>query len=37
MSGGLILETLIGPMILAGSVGFDGRWRSYLGIGRLFR
>ncbi len=37
VSGGLILETLVGPMILAGSAGFDGRWRTYLGIGRLFR
>ena len=37
VSGGLILETLVGPMILAGSAGFDGRWRTYVGIGRLFR
>ena len=37
VTGGLILETLVGPMVLAGSAGFDGRWRTYLGIGRLFR
>ena len=37
VSGGLILETLVGPVILAGSAGFDGRWRTYIGIGRLFR
>ena len=37
LSGGVILETLVGPMIMAGSAGFDGRWRTYLGIGRLFR
>jgi NTE family protein len=37
LSGGVILDTLVGPMILAGSAGFDGRWRTYLGIGRLFR
>jgi len=37
LSGGLILETLIGPVILAGSAGFDGSWRTYIGIGRLFR
>jgi NTE family protein len=36
LSGGLILDTLIGPMMLAGSAGFDGRWRTYIGIGRLF-
>jgi NTE family protein len=34
---GLIVDTLIGPMLLGGSGGFDGRWRTYVGIGRLFR
>ena len=28
---------LIEPMILGGSAGFDGRWRTYVGIGRLIR
>ena len=37
VSGGLILDTLVGPVILAGSAGFDGRWRTYIGVGRLFR
>lgn len=37
LSGGVILDTLVGPVILAGSAGFDGRWRTYIGIGRLFR
>ena len=36
VSGGAILDTLIGPVILAGSAGFDGRWRTYIGIGRIF-
>jgi NTE family protein len=36
-SGGIIMDTLVGPMILAGSAGFDGRWRAYIGIGPLFR
>ncbi len=36
-SGGVIMDTLIGPVILAGSAGFDGRWRTYIGVGRLFR
>jgi NTE family protein len=35
-SGGLIMDTLIGPVIFAGSAGFDGRWRTYLGVGRIF-
>jgi NTE family protein len=35
-SGGVIMDTLIGPVILAGSAGFDGRWRTYLGVGRIF-
>ena len=35
-SGGIIMDTLIGPVILAGSAGFDGRWRTYIGVGRIF-
>jgi NTE family protein len=34
---GIVMDTLIGPVILAGSWSFDGRWRTYVGIGRLFR
>jgi NTE family protein len=33
---GAVLDTLIGPMILGGSFGLDGKWRYYVGIGRLF-
>jgi NTE family protein len=33
---GAVLDTLIGPMILGGSFGVDGRWRYYVGIGRVF-
>jgi NTE family protein len=36
VSGGAIIDTLVGPVILAGSAGFDGRWRTYIGIGRIF-
>ena len=35
-SGGVILDTLVGPVILATSFGFDGAWRTYIGIGRIF-
>lgn len=35
-SGGVILDTLVGPVIFAGSAGFDGSWRTYIGIGRIF-
>jgi len=35
-SAGVIMDTLVGPVILAGSAGFDGRWRTYFGIGRVF-
>ena len=35
-SGGVVMDTLIGPIMLGVSAGFDGRWRTYLGIGRLF-
>jgi NTE family protein len=34
---GLVLDTIVGPVMVAGSWGFDGRWRSYLGVGRIFR
>ena len=34
---GLIMDTLVGPVVLAGGFGFDGRWRTYLGVGRIFR
>jgi NTE family protein len=36
-SVGLIMDTLIGPVLLGGSAGFDGRWRTYIGVGRVFR
>jgi NTE family protein len=35
-SAGVILDTLVGPVILGGSAGFDGRWRTYIGVGRIF-
>ncbi len=34
---GLVMDTLIGPVVLAGSWSWDGRWRTYLAIGRTFR
>lgn len=34
---GLVMDTLVGPVVLAGSWSFDGRWRTYLGVGRIFR
>jgi NTE family protein len=34
---GLIMDTLVGPVVIAGSWSFDGRWRTYLGVGRTFR
>jgi hypothetical protein len=33
----VIKDTLIGPVMVAGSAGFDGRWRTYVGVGRFFR
>ena len=36
-SVGVVMDTLLGPVIIAGSWGFDGRWRSYVGVGRIFR
>jgi NTE family protein len=34
---GLVMDTIVGPIVLAGSWGFDGRWRTYLAVGRTFR
>jgi NTE family protein len=36
VSGGVILDTLVGPVILSASAGFDGAWRTYVGVGRIF-
>ena len=37
VTGGAILETLLGPLFLGGSVGFEGGGRFYLALGPLFR
>ena len=37
VSGGIIADTLVGPILLATSAGGDGRFRVYFGVGRLFR
>jgi NTE family protein len=36
-SAALVMDTLVGPVIIGGAWGFDGRWRTYLGVGRVFR
>ena len=33
---GAFMETLLGPVVIGASFGFDGEWRTYLGIGRIF-
>lgn len=34
---GLVMDTLFGPVVVAGEWSFGGRWRSYFGIGRVFQ
>jgi NTE family protein len=34
---GIVMDTLVGPVLVSGEWGFDGRWRTYLAIGRIFR
>jgi len=34
---GVIMDTIVGPVLLGGDWSFDGRWRTYIGIGRIFR
>ena len=36
VSVGVVGDTLIGPVLLASSFDFNGAWRYYVGIGRLF-
>ena len=36
MGIGLIVETAIGPALVGTSIGFDGNYRVYFAIGRLF-
>jgi len=33
---GALVDTVLGPGFVAVSAGFDGRWRAYFGIGRVF-
>jgi NTE family protein len=35
-SAGVIMDTIAGPLLIAGSWGGDGRWKTYFGLGRLF-
>jgi NTE family protein len=34
---GIVADTLVGPVVLAGAWGFDGRWRTFVAVGRTFR
>ena len=37
ITGGAILETLLGPVFLGGSVGFQGGGRFYISLGPFFK
>lgn len=37
VAGGLIMDTLVGPVLVAVSAGLDGGWRTIFGVGRIFR
>jgi NTE family protein len=34
---GLVADTLVGPVLLGTSFGLDGGWRTFVGVGRVFR
>ena len=36
-AGGIVIDSLIGPLVAGTSVGFDGGWRTFVSIGRIFR
>ena len=37
ITGGFLLETLLGPVFLGGSIGFQGGGRFYVSLGPFFR
>ena len=37
LAGGLVIDSLVGPVALGVSAGLDGGWRTFISIGRLFR
>jgi hypothetical protein len=34
---GVMIDTLVGPVLAGAGVGFDGGWRTIFGVGRIFR
>lgn len=34
---GVMMDTLVGPVLLGTGIGFDGGWRTFVGVGRVFR
>lgn len=37
IGAGLIMDTLLGPVMVAGTGDRHGRWRTFVGVGRIFR
>ena len=37
LGAGLVLDTLVGPVLIGVSAGLDGGWRTLFGVGRIFR
>jgi NTE family protein len=37
VAGGIMMDTLVGPVLVAVSAGLDGGWRTIFGVGRIFR
>ena len=33
---GVVMDTIVGPVLVAGTWSFDGRWRTYFAVGRTF-
>ena len=34
---GVVLDTLLGPLLIGAGVGIDGGWRTFIGVGRIFQ
>jgi hypothetical protein len=34
---GVMIDTLVGPVLAGAGIGLDGSWRTIFGVGRIFR
>jgi hypothetical protein len=37
VGAGLVMDTMVGAALIGVTAGFDGRWRTFVGVGRVFQ